>query len=110
MNDVNGAGSTGKLGLLDSNNVFFFGIDTKSNLLQLAAILVDTSLILPNHSLSIVPNFDQSQNPSMSFLIFVFLYCRAGLGVHQDESKQIEFMNGVYFLVRLSIYIIFMVL
>jgi len=51
--------------------VFFMGDDIKSNIFQLIAMKVDTSLVLPKHSLSIVPHFDHSQHPSTFTIAFI---------------------------------------
>lgn len=57
--------STGKIAILDSNNHFHLGVDTKrGGLWPLVPMAIDFSLILEKHKYSLVPHFDQNHHPS----------------------------------------------
>ncbi|CAL8094808.1 unnamed protein product [Orchesella dallaii] len=60
-------GKTGQFGLLDADNVFYLGIDTKTNLSQLVALKVDMSAMTRNSKLSITPYFDMQNQPKLLY-------------------------------------------
>lgn len=56
--------STGKIGILDNFNNFFYGIDTKTSFFPLIGTMMDMTLLLPGKKSSITPGFDFNNRPS----------------------------------------------
>lgn len=59
----------GKIALLDEDNHFHFGVDTKEGgdhgvVFPLVAMAVDMSLVAEEERFSIIPHFDRSNHPS----------------------------------------------
>ncbi len=58
------ADNTGKVGLLDADNNFFYGIDTKGKKFPIVGTNMDMTLLLKGKEKSIVPYFDFNSRPS----------------------------------------------
>ncbi|CAG7834566.1 unnamed protein product [Allacma fusca] len=60
-------GDEGKLGFLDKNNLFFYGVDLKRNDFRVVGLTTDLSLLLPEKKNSIVLDFDRNNRPKLSY-------------------------------------------